>query len=194
MNQFLNDHLFYIVIALLLVILLLIGALVAIIFKLISQKQSQKPETLSNNISTQLTQTEIQSKLKDVVTEKFYCSNHPDQPSVGGCLICEDVFCEKCLIEHDGMFFCREHFKIFANHKWVQITDVLTTPSTPEEGQYIWDYKRFIWKEKQTPSFVLTHYKINVDNDFIESYVQLNVREEDKEKLINEVENYKAKH
>ena len=89
------------------------------------------------------------------------------------------------------MHFCKEHFRIFANSKWHQITDVRTTPDTPEEGLFVYNFKRDIWKDKNIPTFVMTHYKINIDNDFIESFVQLNVREEDVEKLTKEIEKYK---
>jgi hypothetical protein len=50
-----------------------------------------------------------------------------------------------------------------------------------------------LWLKKSIPSFVMTHYKINIDNDYIESFIQLNVREDDVEKLSLELENYKAR-
>lgn len=131
-------------------------------------------------------------KRPEIIVEKFQCHNHPDKESVGSCLICEDVFCENCLIEHESMHFCREHFRIFANSKWKQITDVRTTPDTPEDGLFIYSFKKDMWKEKNLPTFVMTHYKINIDNDYIESFIQLNVREEDAESLTLELEKYKA--
>jgi hypothetical protein len=69
----------------------------------------------------------------------------------------------------------------------------MTTPDTPELGLYIYNFKRELWLKKSIPSFVMTHYKINIDNDYIESFIQLNVREDDVEKLILELENYKAR-
>ncbi len=202
MNQLIQEHLFAIIIFLLVIILILIGILVFIIFKLLGDKSntSTNLEVLNPKVET-TTITELNKleaiknkKLSEAVSEKYYCTNHKDQNSIGGCLICEDVFCEACLVEHEGMYFCRDHFKIFANNKWKQITDQITTPETPEDGLYIWDFKRYLWKEKSIPSFVLTHYKINVDNDFIESYVQLNVEENRSEELYIELKNYKAKH
>jgi hypothetical protein len=80
------------------------------------------------------------------------------------------------------MFFCKDHFKTYANNKWKQITDLKTNANTPEDGVFIYDFKRKMWSKKSIPSYVLTHYKINVEEDLIESYIQLYVREE------NEVE------
>lgn len=190
MNQLIQDHLFLIIIVLLLIILILIGILVFIIFKLLNDKRGNS--IVHPPLSTIPTQTK-QTKNQEIITEKYYCTNHQDQNSIAACLICEDVFCEACLVEHDGMYFCRDHFKIFANNKWTQITDQKTTPDSPEEGLYIWDFKRYIWKEKSIPSFVLTHYKINIDNDFIESYVQLNVEDSKGADLKIELEKFRAK-
>lgn len=167
MNQFLQNNLFTLIVFLLLIILLLIGVLSFVVIKLLTQKNTP-------------TEKPIISESKNTpVIEKYVCHNHKDQPTIGACLICEDVFCENCLIEHDGMFFCRDHFKTYAANRWIQITDLKTTPNTPEEGMHIYEYKRLQWNKKNIPSFVLTHYKINVEEDLIESYIQLHVRVED---------------
>ena len=117
------------------------------------------------------------------ISEKNHCIHHQNNTSVGSCLICEEVFCENCLVDHESMHFCREHFRVFASNTWRQITDLRTTPDTPEEGLFIYHFKKDLWLKKSIPSFVMTHYKINIENDFIESFVQLNVRESDAEKL-----------
>ncbi len=170
MNDFLQNNLITLIVFLLLIILLLIGVLSYVVFKLLSQKSLHQPP---------LTKPIESAPPIPSITEKYSCHNHPDQPTVGACLICEDVFCEKCIVEHEGMFFCKEHFKIYANYKWKQITDFKTSPHAPEEGMFIFNYKRKLWDKKGIPSFVITHYKINVEDDLIESYVQLHVREED---------------
>ncbi len=175
-----QNFLFIIIIILLLFVFILIGVILFIFYKFLL-----KTPTNTENVAT----VQLPKLLKkDIVVEKFYCHNHPDKNSIGSCLICEEVFCENCLIEHDGMFFCKEHFKIFANNEWEQISDVKTTPDTPMDSMYIWDFKRQLWNDEKIPSFVLTHYKINVENDFIESYVQLNVKKDLAEKYRIELE------
>lgn len=185
------------------IILLLIVLIGIVLIKILLKRTNEQTTTqASREIETEnLTLkksnesiVKIKKLSEETLIEKFYCANHPDIPSSGGCLICEDVFCEKCLVEHDSLYFCKEHFKTFANNKWKQVTDTRTTPSTPEEGLYIYHFKRHIWRDKNIPSFVLTHYKINIEEDFIESFIQLNVIEEAAEDLIEDIEKFKARH
>lgn len=196
MNNFLQENLFTIIFFLLLIILLLIGVIGIVIIKLLlSSKEVKTPQTPAQTPAQTPVVTNSPVKIEEEkVSEKYFCENHPDIPSVGSCLICEDVFCDQCLIEHEGLYFCKEHFKVFANNKWKQITDIRTTPETPEEGHYIYNYKRYLWNEKKIPSYVLTHYKINIEEDFIESFIQLNVLEESSASLLSGLEKFKAKH
>lgn len=194
MNEFLQNNLITIIIFLLLIILLLIGLIGFVLVKLLMQKPqtvfvpAQPTEVLPTKKSA------LSKYVEEQVTEKFYCHNHPDAQSVGSCLICEEVFCENCLSEHEGLYFCKEHFKTFANNKWRQITDVKTTPDTPIDGLYVYHFKRKIWKEEKIPCYILTHYKINLDNDFIESFIQLNVREEDADQLAQDISKFQIDH
>jgi hypothetical protein len=193
MNQFIVDNTFAIIGLLFLIIFILMGAMIYILYRLLMRNRYQSsqasidPEVIANS-EAKLTHAKHPGK----VVEKFHCHNHFDEASVGSCLICEEVFCENCLIEHESMHFCQEHFRVFANNKWKQITDVRTTPDTPEEGLFIYNFKRDMWKERGIPGFVMTHYKINIENDFIESFIQLNVREAEAENLSLELLKYKA--
>ena len=199
MNNFLHENLFAIILFLLLIILLLIALIGIVLIKLLLTPKSGEAATPSKGNASEVIQPTVETVksikrlAEEPVVEKYFCTNHPETASAGSCLICEEVFCEKCLIEHDSLYFCKEHFKIFANNKWRQITDVKTTPNTPDDGLFIYHFKRQIWREKEVPSFVLTHYKINIEEDYIESYIQLNVLENDAERLSNEIEKYKAR-
>jgi hypothetical protein len=201
MSTFLQNNIYAIILFLLFIILLLIALIGVVLIKLILNNKNEvniNPLHIEKERPVLVPIVEAPAKIKklseETVVEKYYCENHPDIPSIGSCLICEDVFCEQCLIEHDSLYFCKEHFRTFANNKWKQITDVKTTPNTPEDGLYIYHFKRHIWQEKKIPSFVLTHYKINIEEDFIESFIQLNVVEDRAEELEDQIEKFKAKH
>lgn len=187
MNQFLQNNLIFIIVFLLLLIFLLMGTMIFILFRLLAGTKNQvTQEPLIKPIYKEPVLVEVP------IVEKYYCIHHKDAPSVGSCLICEEVFCADCLVDHESMHFCKEHFRTYANHKWKQITDIRTTPDTPQDGLFIYNFKHVLWDHKNIPSFVMTHYKINIENDYIESFIQLNVREEDVEKLSLELEKYKA--
>jgi hypothetical protein len=194
MNEFLQNNLITIIIFLLLIILLLIGLIGFVVVKLLMQNQS-KPQSaavvpVQEPIVLSPKKTSLAKYIEEPVVEKYFCQNHPEAQSIGSCLICEDVYCEKCLVEHEGLYFCKDHFKIFANNQWRQITDVKTTPDTPIDGLYVYHFKRKIWKEESIPAYILTHYKINVDNDFIESFIQLYVREQEADQLTNDISKF----
>lgn len=188
MNQFLQNNLIAIIVFLLLFIFLLMGGMIFMLFRLLATtKTKNATPVLATKPFLKPTSKNI-IEAKEFIIEKYYCVHHKDAPSVGTCLICEDVFCDDCLIDHESMHFCKAHFQIYANYKWKQITDTRTAPDTPEDGLYIYNFKRDLWLNKNIPSFVMTHYKINIENDYIESFIQLNVREEDVDKLSRELE------
>lgn len=192
-----NEKLIYILIGLLIfLVLILMIILIIIAFKLLNLKNtpSQEKTAAERTVVSNFEQKKLSLKQlhNEQVEESFFCKNHAELPSQATCLICEDTFCEKCLIEHDSMQFCKEHFKTFSQNRWMNITDIKTTPNAPHEALHIYHFKRKIWKEQQTPSYILTHYKINIDEDFIESFVQLFVIKDQSEHLKLELEKEKG--
>ncbi|MGB0454906.1 MAG: hypothetical protein ACPGJV_14445 [Bacteriovoracaceae bacterium] len=129
---------------------------------------------------------------KDDALQK--CKNHPDEWSKGICAICGDSFCESCLIEHDQLNFCRDHFKIYLENQWVTLEKVQTSAETAEESMYLYDFKSRIWNKESLPLIVVTHYQIDVEGDHIESQVQLLVPDQHENELKPRLEEYKIKH
>ena len=191
-----NSIIIGLLIVLILLLSILIGLALFLVFKLVLKKENAELPKKDNESSSSLekdlnTRTKPSSQYK--ISEGSHCPNHKDNSPVGTCLICEEAFCEECLIEHESLYFCKEHFRTYANHDWEKITDILTTADTPEASMHVYDFKRELWKFEKIPTFVLTHYKINVSDDLIESYVQLHVRAEEKDTLENRLARYKKK-
>ncbi|WP_290733482.1 hypothetical protein [Halobacteriovorax sp. JY17] len=120
------------------------------------------------------------------------CKNHENQHSVGICAICEEEFCVNCLKQIDKVNLCPEHFNTFADNIWHPITNQRTTPDEPEHGVYIYKFKQHLWKDKGVPSYIINEYKIQVENDHIETYVQLHVKEGDRDTLTKQIEEFKG--
>lgn len=119
------------------------------------------------------------------IREEFYCLNHPEEMSSGVCDICEKAFCAHCLKNHKNLHFCPEHLQIFLTAKWDVVTTVKTNPEETTEGVRLYHVKHDLWKDG-IPSYLETQYKINIENDFIESFVALYAR-------INDIEVAKAR-
>ncbi|WP_372655788.1 hypothetical protein [Halobacteriovorax sp.] len=182
MNQTIDTTLMVIIILLLVLILVLV-VIAGLIF--INYLKSTKQQ----NTTTQTTTEELNPVTKPGIGT---CKNHEHKNSVGICAICEEEFCVDCLKQIDKVNLCPEHFNTFADNIWHPITNQRTTPDDPEEGVYIYQFKQHLWKEKGIPSYILNEYKIQVENDYIETYVQLHVKENDQEALKKEINKFKG--
>ncbi len=105
--------------------------------------------------------------------KKHYCSNHPKLPSIGICSICGEAFCANCLKSHKSLQLCLVHLETFLTSQWEEVTSVLTNPNEPEKGVYLYNFKEKMWNNDKIPTYVQTQYKINIENDCIESCVVL---------------------
>jgi hypothetical protein len=105
----------------------------------------------------------------------------PPPNESGICAICEEAFHEKELFEHEKLHFCRTHYQLILNYEWKVIKKVISNANSPEAAISIYQTKQQLWNEKDIPSYIATHYKIDIDENLIESHVLLLVREQDEE-------------
>src|SRR5690606_12217950 len=117
------------------------------------------------------------------VVEAYTCFLHPEQNAVATCAICEEAVCEDCHKDWEGLHLCPEHFGLYGIHTWVEIAEIRTTPTAPEKGHKLYHFKHKLWSDEKIPAYLVTHYKIDVDGDHIESWVKLFAREEDADQL-----------
>lgn len=197
-----ENSLFIIVIIALFMILVLMGIILYLGYNLLKAKIQNEKVDQPNNSQLQL-HDEVIARLKELnlspedfkkdktsqkknknllaITEEYYCSHHPSELSVGTCVICEKAFCSHCLKNHKTLHFCQEHLQIFLTNKWTQVASVKTNPEETKEGVALYKLKRDLWLNENIPSYLETQYKIDIDTDFIESFVALYVREKDAE-------------
>lgn len=122
---------------------------------------------------------QIKDKVYRPARPEGYCSNHAQEKAVTICAICSKSLCEECASEGEGLYFCADHFQMYLEHDWAVITNEKTSPDNPTSGLIIYQFKDNLWDKEKIPSFIVTHYRINIESDFIESYVQLHVRKEE---------------
>jgi len=172
----LNIYLYVIILLLIVLIILAIVVLLGIIYLYLNKNLIKK---------------EIFEDKKAGKPNTFYCTNHPDTHSVGICMICQKSFCEKCLCDHDRLNFCKDHLKLYLENEWQQVETIKTEPNRPEEALILYDFKNLIWNKENKPSYVVTHYKINFENDFIESFVTLYVKKQDGYEMTKRLASFK---
>lgn len=178
------------------IILLLVGVLVFLVLILVGVILYLFKKVMENNKEDRADRVEREerhNRINEIAAELkasapshddlAYCANHPQDHAHGMCNICQSHFCEDCVKEHDGLSFCAPHFKLYVSHEWVELENIKTTPETPETAFPIYDFKKELWKEEQTPAIISTHYKINIEIDCIESYVKLLVRADEHDEL-----------
>jgi len=187
MNQIINDNMGLIIVLFMLAIVFLFLGVILIAFILLkrnkasSVEENKKPdyEKIKRELATQAT------------SSTGHCYVHKDISSSATCAICEQEICEKCVRQIDNINFCSEHVTTYISNTWSPITNQKTTPDNPTDGIYIYNFKKDIWVSEEIPCYIVTDYKINMETDQIESFVQLNVRDEDVTKLKDRIEKAK---
>jgi hypothetical protein len=181
-----SEQLFVIVIVFFgLIMLMMMGLIVFLFLKLNTQKPSspQEPKEIKNPpVAPLKTQSDPTLQM---------CINHPESPAQALCAISAEPICESCVREDDGVIFSLDHFRTYLESSWVEMESVRATAAQTEASAHLFAFKQARWKKNQTPSYVTTHYRIDIDSDEIESLIRLYVREEDKDLLKSELINFK---
>ena len=175
----------------------LVGLLSVLVFLLAYRLISNKPyksnnETVKNTTAQSNSIKANDNSVPDIAPdEKFNCSIHTDLPASGLCVICSESFCHTCIKTHNNLSFCKKHLELYLVNQWKDVVSVKTSPQSPEEGHYLYDFKEYLWS-KDIPTLIQTKYKIDIHQDRIESYVTLIGREEDYETLKQEEASFKS--
>tara|TARA_R110002072_G_scaffold64203_3_gene159436 strand:+ start:50077 stop:50655 length:579 start_codon:yes stop_codon:yes gene_type:complete len=182
-----------ILIILVAILFVFIAVLFGLVIFLVLRLSKQSPEVKESNDLSKIKELLELKKQQNAQQEEseYYCQNHPQDHAVGTCAICTGNFCDECLKEHDGLVFCQHHFREYLEHEWVEVETIKTTPDTPETALHIYEFKKVIWDDEGHSAIVSTHYKINIENDFIESYVKLLVKKDESEDLEKKLKTFK---
>jgi hypothetical protein len=177
----------------LLFLVLIIGLLTFLIFKMFKQNQNsmhlphqagpQLPSALHPGILERLKEVE---KIKSNRSELF-CPNHPEEPGEVMCGICDHLYCKACIKPFKSLYYCKEHLPLIMNNEWEEVLTLKTSTEDPERGVKLFDVKKQIFEQDREPTYIETHYKINVDQDYIETYLVLFAIKKDIARLKNKI-------
>ena len=120
----------------------------------------------------------IMERIKDLGMVKakhteLFCPLHPDEPGEVSCAICDQLFCKSCVRPFKTLHLCKEHLPLLMNLDWKEVLTLKTSTSDPEQGVRLYDVKKELFHNDNIPTYIETHYKINVDQDHIETYLVL---------------------
>ena len=171
------DQAIYLILAILILILLgVIGLLFVLVFKLMKQKNTEAPQAAPTpNYHPDITaRFQEAKKIKQAILgQSIYCPNHPEEVGETTCAICGKFFCKKCIRPYKTLHFCKEHLSLVMTKEWEEVTTIKSHTNDPEAGVELIEKKQKWWDEDQLATYIETHYKIDVDNDYIETYLVL---------------------
>lgn len=169
-----NTALILIVITLFILVIIL-GLLTALVYKLFKnqpEKQVQQDLTKSDFHPAILERMKELEKLKPKRADLF-CPNHSEEPGEVMCAICDKLYCKACIKPFKTLHFCKEHLPLIMRHDWDEVLTLKTSTHDPEQGVRLFDVKKELFQKEDIPTYIETHYKINVDQDYIETYLVL---------------------
>ncbi len=155
-------------------LVLVVGFLAVLIYKLtLSQKHDLKPE-----IKEQKFHPAILDRMKELEKVKskrtdLFCPNHPEEAGETVCGICDKFFCKSCIKPFKNLHFCKEHIPLIMRYDWDEVLTIQTSTHEPDKGVELYDFKKHLFESENIPTFIETHYKINIDQDYIETYLVL---------------------
>ena len=171
-------------------LVIVVGILTFFIFKSFGKNNSVSSTSVPANnesqhpdISKSEFHPEILERLKGLEKIKptrahLFCPNHTEEPGETMCSICDKIYCRACIKPFKSLYFCKEHLPLIMRYDWDEVLTIKTSTQDPEQGVRLYDVKKEIFEQDDIPTYVETHYKINVDQDYIETYLVLFAQKE----------------
>lgn len=183
----------------LLLLAIIIGLLTMLIYKLMKgpaspfvNPQVETGEAPHPDVSKTEFHPAIVERMKELEKLKlkkaeYTCVNHVEEPGEASCAVCDLLYCKVCVKPFKSMHLCKEHFPVVMKNEWNEVVTIKTSSHDPEEGVRLFDMKKKLFVEKSIPSYVETHYKIDVDHDNIETYLVLFALQENMDEIKREL-------
>ena len=158
-------------------LVIILGVLVFLVYRLFQQKLPTEKTPVNPEISEKY-HPGIVERMKELSTVKpkrsdLFCPNHTEEPGETTCAICDKLFCKACIRPYKSLHFCKEHLPLIMRHEWDEVVTIKISTTDPEKGVKLYDVKKILLEKEDLPSYIETHYKINVDQDYIETYLVL---------------------
>jgi hypothetical protein len=190
-----ENTLIYIVIASLALNAILVVAVLIFVYKLIQKSsmmnivQDQLKTVSDDYLSSGVKQEDkrfIQQEVETVTHAPSigdYCVDHSTEISIGNCAISSNAYCKHCLKSFQSIRVGKKYLNMYLAHEWKDFLILEKKNSYEEVPTYLLDIKNEIWQSEEIPVIVQNHYKINIQDDSIESFTVFQCRDEDLDNL-----------
>lgn len=167
----------------------LLIAILVFLFKYLKMKEGEKLKTspldrshpAHNKIPAEVKADLAQAKEARKQLVGSFCTDHPDLPAKGRCAISDDLFCELCLTKENDVKIARKFLSLFLDYEWPTHYMINNNEVGADRLNEVMRIKKELWKEKEVPVITQRQFKINIENDKIETFTAVMFRDIDKE-------------
>jgi hypothetical protein len=113
-----------------------------------------------------------------------FCIDHPDLYAKGTCAISNEAYCELCLTKEEEIKVARKFLDLLLDTEWEELYMVNNTVIGADKLNELFKLKKQMWHDDQIPMVAHKQFKLNVEDDKIETYTLLKSRVVDKDQLL----------
>lgn len=107
------------------------------------------------------------------------CIDHPDAPALKKCAISDQSYCDHCITRQLDVWIAKKYLDVLLDSDWEEIYMLPDTKGHHDVKARLQKVKSELWQHRGIPVLIQGHYKINVEDDKIESYTVIKARLED---------------
>ena len=114
------------------------------------------------------------------------CVDHPQELSFNICAISNEPYCQECIIKHEEIWVAKKHLDILLQANWKEIYNFEVDESS-DVACRVRSIKKSLWQDESIPFLIQGHFKIDVQDDKIHSFMMIKAREEDVDRVKKEL-------
>jgi hypothetical protein len=155
------------------IVLILLGVIAYFLYRFLELKKSNTNIEQSDSDNSLPAQQTVASSLAK------FCIDHPELPAKGICSISNEVYCELCLAIEDDFKIARKHISLYFDFDWTTLFFLHNEDIGADKLNELMRVKKEIWNNEEIPMITQKQYKINIEDDKIEAFTLVKIREQD---------------
>ena len=153
----------------------MVGFLIYKMFQLKNNPVESSATTYAPEVADAIAQAQ---QYKDILVSQF-CVDHPELFAKGVCALSNKSYCELCLTKENDVKVARKYLDMLLDSKWENLHMLNSAKVSADNLNQLFKTKKELWDLEELPIIVHREFKINIENDQVETYVFVKVREQD---------------